>query len=108
MLVNGIPLPDALDISGKKPWEVNHIDTLQLWKFGDRKNYTSLDLLSSIFGIASSKEDMDGSMVNHVYYEDKDIEKISAYCRRDVVVTANLYLKMNSMDAILEEDVVMV
>ena len=103
MLVNGISLPDVLNISGKKPWEVNHLDTLELWKFGDRKNYTSLDLLSSIFGISSSKEDMDGSMVNHVYYVENNIDKIAEYCKRDVVVTASLYLKMNSLEAIKEK-----
>ena len=108
MLVNDIPLPEVLNISGKKPWEVNHVDTLELWKFGDRKNYTSLDLLSSIFGISPSNENMDGSMVNHVYYEEKDTEKIAEYCMRDVVVTASLYLKMNSLESIMEENVVMV
>lgn len=108
MLIHGMSLPDVLNISGKKPWEVNHIDTLELWKFGDRKNYTSLDLLSSIFGISSSKVEMDGSKVNHAYYVEKDLEKIAEYCKKDVVVTASLYLKMNAMDSLKDENVIMV
>ncbi len=104
-LVNEIEIPAALQISGKKPWEINHIDTMEMWKFGDRRNYSSLDLLSSIFGINSSKKDMDGSMVNKVYYKDKNIEQIEAYCKQDVYVTANLFLKLNLMPAIKESNI---
>ncbi len=97
MLINGISLPDALNLSGKKPWEINHLDTMDMWKFGDWKHYTSLDLLAAIFDIDSSKSDMDGSMVNQVYHKDKDLKKIAEYCLRDVVVTAKLYAKLKSI-----------
>lgn len=106
MLINGIPLPAILDISSKKPWEVNHIDTMDLWKFGDRKSYTSLELLAAIFGIESSKNDIDGSQVNKVYYSDNDLEKIKDYCLQDVIVTANLYLKLNSLPVIATENII--
>lgn len=98
MLINGIALPTALNLSGKKPWEVNHLDTMDMWKFGDWKSYTSLDLLATIFGIESSKTDMDGSMVNAVYHEDKDLKKIAKYCLQDVVVTAKLYTKLLTLE----------
>ncbi len=97
MLVNHIELPVALDIRDKKPWEIKHIDTMELWKFGDRKNFTSLDLLAAIFEIESSKDGIDGSMVNSVYYNDGDINKIAEYCMQDVTVTAQLYLKLNNI-----------
>ena len=99
MLINGISLPDALDLAGKKPWEINHIDTMDMWKFGDWKHYTSLDLLAGIFNIESSKTDMNGSDVNRVYYEDKDLRKIADYCLQDVEVTARLYLKLKNIQA---------
>jgi DNA polymerase elongation subunit (family B) len=107
-LINEIPLPGVLDISGKKPWEVNHIDTMELWKFGDRKNYTSLDLLAAIFNLPTSKDNIDGSMVNHVYYNDNDSDKIATYCKKDVLVTANLYLKLNALPIIPPQKVVYV
>ncbi|HEY3402141.1 MAG TPA: 3'-5' exonuclease [Ohtaekwangia sp.] len=94
MLINEISLPGALSISGKKPWETQHLDTLELWKFGDYKHYTSLDLLATIFHIPSSKTDIDGSKVNHVYHVEKDLERIKEYCLRDVAVLAQLYLKL--------------
>jgi DNA polymerase elongation subunit (family B) len=107
-LINGIEIPTALQISGKKPWEINHIDTMEMWKFGDRRNYSSLDLLAGIFGIDSSKKDLDGSMVNKVYYKDKDIKRIEEYCKQDVFVTANLFLKLNLMPAIKENNITFV
>ncbi|MBL0741611.1 3'-5' exonuclease [Chryseolinea lacunae] len=97
LLVNGLPLPPTLNLMGKKPWEVLHLDTMEMWKFGDYKHFTSLDLLAAIFQVPSSKSDMDGSQVNKVYYEDKNLEKIKDYCVRDVVVLAQLYLKMRSV-----------
>ena len=97
MLVNGISLPSALNLSGKKSWEVQHLDTMEMWKFGDYKHYTSLDLLTAIFNIPSSKSDMDGSQVNKVYHQEKDLEKITAYCVRDVVALAQLYLKIKGI-----------
>lgn len=98
MLINGISLPASLNLSGKKTWEIPHLDTLEMWKFGDYKHYTSLDLLAAIFNLPSSKGDMDGSQVNSVYYEQEDLEKITQYCLRDVVVLARLYLRLRSVD----------
>ena len=94
MLVNAVEIPDSLKMQDKKPWEINHIDTMELWKFGDRKNFTSLDLLAALFGVESSKDDIDGSMVNTVYYQENDLERISTYCQRDVMVTAQVYLSL--------------
>ena len=98
MLVNGIPLPPALNIMGKKSWEVQHLDTLDMWKFGDYKHYTSLDLLASLFNIPSSKNGIDGSQVNSVYYQEKDLQRIKDYCIQDVVVLAQLFLKLKSIN----------
>lgn len=107
MLVHGIELPEVLNISGKKPWEINHVDTMELWKFGDRKNYSSLELLAAIFDIETSKDDIDGSMVNEVYYKEIGLERIAEYCKSDVVVTAQLYLKLNLLPAIEKENIVL-
>ncbi len=106
MLINGITLPPSLDMSGKKSWEIPHLDTLELWKFGDYKHYTSLDLLAAIFNIPSSKSDIDGSKVNEVYYRDRDLKKISEYCANDVVVVAQLFLKMKAQSLISVENII--
>lgn len=98
MLVNGIQLPAILNISGRKPWEVQHYDTMELWKFGDYKHFTSLDLLAAIFNIPSSKNGIDGSKVNQVYYEEKDLVRIKDYCLRDVEVLAQLFLKLRGIN----------
>lgn len=95
MLIQGIPLPEPLQLAGKKPWEIRHLDTMELWRFGDFKHYTRLELLAAAFGIPSSKEGMDGSEVNPTYYQEKNLEKIKNYCLRDVEVTAKIYLAMN-------------
>jgi len=109
MLLNGIKLPYVLDNSGKKPWEVNFLDTMEMWKFGDRKNFTSLDLLTTIFNIPSSKSDIDGSMVNKVYYEEENgLERIQKYCQGDVVATAQLFLKMNALPVVDEKNITIV
>ena len=108
MLVNEIPLPVSLQINDKKPWEIKHLDTMNMWKFGDLKNYTSLELLTALFGIESSKKGMDGSMVNEVYYNEKNLDKIAEYCTADVIVTAQLYLKLNQAPLIAEENIVIV
>ena len=105
MLINGITLPRTLQLAGKKPWEIPHIDTMELWKFGDGKQFTSLDLLAAIFDIPSSKTEMDGSEVNKTYFIDNDLDKIQRYCKQDVIVLAQLYLKMNSLDLISEENI---
>lgn len=105
MLVNGIRLPEVLNLGGKKPWEVQHLDTLELWKFGDYKHYTSLDLLAALFNIPTSKGVMDGSQVNEVYYKEKDLKKISVYCVGDVVAVAQLYLCLKGHPLIPEENI---
>lgn len=93
MLINQIKLPITLDIAGRKPWEVNHLDSMELWKFGDFKSYTSLELLAASFGIETSKDDIDGSMVYQVYYQENDLERIKIYCEKDVAVLAKLMVK---------------
>ncbi|GAB4320076.1 MAG: 3'-5' exonuclease [Bacteroidales bacterium] len=106
MLINRIPLPDILNIAGKKPWEVAHLDTMELWKFGDYKSYTSLDLLTAVFGLETPKEDIDGSMVATVYYKEKDLERIVEYCQRDTLAVAQLLRAYLGLDPIKEDDVV--
>lgn len=106
MLVNNIALPASLNLAGKKSWQVEHMDTMEMWKFGDYKHYTSLDLLASIFNIASSKSDIDGSKVNSVYYQQGDLEKIKNYCTADVLVLAQLFLKMKSLPLVKDENVI--
>lgn len=106
MIVHGIPLPNVLNVMGKKPWEVRFLDTMEMWKFGDFKHYTSLKLLCSVLGIPSPKDDIDGSQVARVYYEERDLPRIVHYCEKDVFATANLYLRMVGepvMESILEE-----
>jgi 3'-5' exonuclease len=90
-IINNMPLPGILRIQGLKPWEVKHIDTLDLWKFGDYKHYTSLNLLAHVFGIPSPKDSMDGSMVAKTFYEEKDLKKIAEYCTKDVITLARVY-----------------
>ncbi len=94
MRINHIPLPQALDIAGKKPWEIQHLDTMEMWKFGDFRHLTSLDLLAALFNIESSKTVMDGSEVGKTFYIERDHEKIQEYCLRDVEVTARLFLHL--------------
>ena len=103
MLINGITLPSSLNIAGKKPWEVNFIDTLELWKFGDFKHYTSLNLLTNIFNIPSPKDDIDGSEVAGVYYEENDVERIARYCEKDVLATTQLFLRFKG-EPLIEQD----
>jgi len=105
MLVNGIINPALLNQSGRKPWEVTHLDTMEMWKFGDFKHYTSLDLLAAIFDIPTSKGVMDGSMVNEVYYKEGDLQKIAQYCVGDVVAIAQLYLKFKGMELIHTDNI---
>ncbi len=94
VLINGLPLPETLQLSGMKPWQVPHIDTLELWKFGDYKHYISLDLMAEVLGVPSSKTDIDGSEVTRVYWEDDNLQRIAAYCSRDIFTTALVYLKL--------------
>lgn len=100
MLINGMGLPPCLDISGKKPWEISHLDTMELWKFGDYKHFTPLSLLAEVFGIPSPKSDMDGSKVASVYWQDKDLPRIGQYCLLDVYTTAKVFLKLKGINNI--------
>lgn len=95
MVINGIEIPEILKISGRKPWEVRHLDTMELWKFGDYKNFTSLKLLAKVLGVPSPKDDIDGSMVNSVYWIDKDLERIVEYCQKDVITLAQVLLRFH-------------
>lgn len=95
MIINGLPIPSILNIAGKKPWEVNHYDTLELWKFGDYKSFTSLALLAHTLGIPTPKDDIDGSMVWKVYWEEKNLPRIVTYCQKDVVTVAQILLRMS-------------
>ncbi len=105
LVINGIPIPATLNTAGKKPWEVNHLDTMELWKFGDFKNYTSLNLLAQTLGISTPKDDIDGSMVWQVYWQEKNIQRIVTYCQKDVVTVAQIFLKMQGMPLITETNI---
>ncbi len=105
MLIHGIRLPKILDISGKKPWEIHHIDTMELWKFGDYKAYTSLALLCHVFNIPTPKDDISGADVARVYFEEKDLQRIVKYCEQDVVALIQLLLKMQNEQLIEESNI---
>ncbi len=105
MIVNNIKLPFVLDTSGKKPWEVNHLDTMELWKFGDYKSYTSLLLLATILGIPTPKDDIDGSMVWDVYWNEKNLSRIVTYCQKDVLTVAQILLRFKGESLLSETDV---
>lgn len=101
MLIHGISLPEKLQLFGKKPWEIPHLDTLELWKFGDYKHYTSLKLLTAILGIPSPKDDIDGSQVRDVFYNEKDVDRIIKYCEKDVLAIVQVLRKLRQ-DPLLE------
>lgn len=105
MVINQIPLPSYLHIYGAKPWEVSMTDTLQWWKFGDHKNYVSLHLLASILGIPTSKDDIDGSMVQYIYYKDNDLQRIVNYCQKDVVVVARVIQRFKNLPLVEAENI---
>ncbi len=106
-LINGIGLPEILNIQGKKPWEIQHLDTMEMWKFGDYKNFTSLNLLAAVFNIPTPKDDIDGSQVARVYYEEKNLDRIKNYCQKDVITVARLYQKMRAEQPLKEEQLVL-
>ncbi|MFZ4102052.1 MAG: 3'-5' exonuclease [Sphingobacterium thalpophilum] len=108
MLINGLQIPSQLNIQGKKPWEIMHLDTMDLWKFGDYKNYTSLKLLAAVFNIPSPKDDIDGSMVHKVYWEENDLERIRIYCEKDVITTAQILLKFKSLPVLSTDKITIV
>lgn len=104
MVINGLEIPDMLQVSGKKPWEIKHfIDTLELWKFGDFKNFTSLNLLSAVLNVPSPKDDIDGSQVGRVYWEEKDLERIAVYCQKDVQTVMQVLMRLQGLP-ILNDD----
>lgn len=105
LLINNMPLPRSLDLAGLKPWQVVHQDTLELWRFGDYKHYTSLDLIALVLGLPSSKSDIDGSMVGQVYWQDGDLERIAAYCLKDIYTTTLVYLRLKGCKDIYPEAV---
>jgi len=105
MLINGIQIPRILQVAGKKPWETNFIDTMELWKFGDFKNYTSLDLLCAILDIPTPKDDINGSEVGRVYWQENDLERIKTYCQKDVLAIAQLMRRFNYLPLITEDQV---
>lgn len=106
MIIKGIQIPLKLNLFGKKPWEVPHLDTLELWKFGDYKHYTSLKLLTNVLGIPSPKDDIDGSEVAHVYYVEKNIDRIVTYCEKDVIAVAQILLRLRREDLLIEDEIV--
>lgn len=105
MVINGLIIPEILDNSGKKPWEVKLLDTMELWKFGDYKNYTSLELLTSVLGISTPKDDIDGSMVAGVFYVEKNLERIVRYCEKDVLAITQVILRYMNLPKIEEENI---
>jgi len=106
MIIHGMDLPVKLNLFGKKPWEIPHLDTMELWKFGDYKHYTSLKLLTRILGIESPKDDIDGSQVRDVYYKEKDLERITRYCERDVVAVAQVVLKLRNETLLTDDQII--
>ena len=106
MLINGIKLPKALNLAGKKPWEINHLDTMELWKFGDYKSYTTLNLLASIFNIPTPKDDIDGSDVARVYWEEKNLKRIVTYCQKDVLTVAQVLLRFMNEPLIEDKNII--
>lgn len=104
-IINQLPIPGILNISGKKPWDVNHLDTLELWKFGDFKSYTSLNLLAHTLGIPTPKDDIDGSSVWEVYWKEKNTQRIVTYCQKDVVTVAQVFLRMQGESLIRSENI---
>lgn len=105
LLIHQIKLPQILNLFGKRPWEVPHLDTLELWKFGDYKHFTSLKLLTEILGIPSPKDDIDGSQVRGVYYDDGDLDRIAVYCEKDVIAVAQVLLRLAGKDILKEEEI---
>jgi DNA polymerase elongation subunit (family B) len=105
-VINKIKLPEILKSAGKKPWEIKHVDTMELWKFGDYKNFTSLDLLASVFNIETPKDDIDGSMVWKVYWQENNLERIKTYCQKDVVTVAQVLLSFRGENLLLNEDII--
>ena len=107
MIINGIEIPQKLQLFGKKPWEIPHLDTMEMWKFGDYKHYTSLKLLAHILGIPSPKDDIDGSEVRNVFYNEGDINRIATYCEKDTITVAQILLRFRN-DTLLDDDEILI
>jgi predicted PolB exonuclease-like 3'-5' exonuclease len=107
-IINKIPLPKILRIQGLKPWEIKHIDTLDLWKFGDVKNFTSLNLLAHVLGVPSPKDDIDGSMVAKTFYEENGLERIRKYCMKDVITLARVYKRFGGEEDLHDDEIIFV
>ncbi|MCW5516343.1 3'-5' exonuclease [Muriicola sp. Z0-33] len=105
MIIHRIPLPNKLDLFGKKPWEVPHLDTMELWKFGDYKHFTSLKLMANVLGIPSPKADIDGSMVREVYYQEQNLDRIIRYCELDVITLAQVFIRMRNEELLSEDEI---
>lgn len=105
MVINNECIPSLLSLSGKKPWEMNLLDTMELWKFGEFKNYTSLNLLAHVLGVPTSKDDIDGSMVGDVYWREQNIDRIKHYCQKDVITMAQIYLRLNREPLIAAQNI---
>ena len=108
MIINNIAIPNKLNLFGKKPWEIPHLDTLELWKFGDYKHFTSLKLLTKVLGVPSPKDDIDGSEVAKVFYKDKDIDRIATYCEKDVIAVAQIILKLRFQKLLTDNEILKV
>ncbi len=108
MIINRINLPEKLNLFGKKPWEISHIDTLDLWKFGDYKHYTSLSLLTNILGIPSPKDDINGSDVGQVYYQEKNLKRIVTYCEKDTIAVAQLLLRFSNLELLNDDEIIVI
>ena len=105
MVILGVPIPSLLNIAGKKPWEIQHIDTMELWKFGEYKSFVSLNLLAHALGVPTPKDDIDGSQVGQVYWTEQDLPRIVTYCQKDVVTVAQVYIRMNGEPPIRAENI---
>lgn len=105
MIVCQVPVPGILDLTGKKPWEVAHLDTMQMWKFGDFKSFTSLKLLAHVFGLPTPKDDIDGSQVAGVYWQEKNLDRIVRYCEKDVVTLCQVYLRLVQLPILSDSEI---
>ncbi|MGK6351122.1 3'-5' exonuclease [Parapedobacter sp. DT-150] len=105
MLINGLTIPSQLDISGKKPWETNHLDTMELWRFGDVRSSVSLNLMATVLGIPTPKDDISGEAVSRVYYEENNLDRIRVYCEKDVITTAQILRRLRNESLIAQEDI---
>ena len=108
MIINGIPIPQKLQLFGKKPWEIPHLDTLELWKFGDYKHFTSLKLLAHILGIPSPKDDINGSEVRDVFYNEGDVDRIATYCEKDTITVAQILLRFRNEELLTDDEILIV